>query len=66
MPASETTFTVRPSADMPRAVPMTHTGMASPTTAADRKLRRKTISTSTARIPPTMRFWRTRARAPLM
>ena len=62
-PAREMTLSVRPSSFIARKVPTMLSGMAAATTKVPARLRRKSISTSTASKPPTTRLWRTRPMA---
>ncbi len=64
MPASEMTFSVRPSADIATKLAMIETGMAMETISVARHERRNISKTPAARRPPTQMFWITRSIAP--
>ncbi len=59
-PASEITFRLRPVRAITTNVPITEIGMATAMIKVGRGLRRNSRRTSTARLPPIIRFWRTR------
>ena len=66
MPASDTTFSERPSMAMATKEPTTETGIASETISVGRQERRNSSSMIAASAPPTTMFWRTRSMAETM